>query len=168
MGIPKVWDKEAGKRMWLAGSTDAEIASAMGVTQATISYFRRKHWEAGEVIPASVAGGEGGNVGGSVNLLGTENPSPTVVERSAVAASAPVRDADLHDTYTPLPTEEAEKDAGYHRMFLALENAIGNLSGMDAVMTAQAIAALWQWREEADLMKAKACLEYLIQSQQKT
>lgn len=46
MGIPRAWDKEGGRRMWLAGKGDAEIAKACGVTQGTISYFRKKHWEA--------------------------------------------------------------------------------------------------------------------------
>lgn len=57
MGIPRAWDEEGGRRMWLAGKGDAEIAKACGVTQATISYFRRKHWEAEGSAECDVSGG---------------------------------------------------------------------------------------------------------------
>ena len=45
MGIPKAWDKELGKKMWLQGRADSEIAKACCVAQGTISYYRSKHWE---------------------------------------------------------------------------------------------------------------------------
>ena len=60
MGIPKAWDKEAGRQMWLAGKGDAEIAKACGVAQGTISYFRKKHWETEAVEREGVQGREAG------------------------------------------------------------------------------------------------------------
>lgn len=38
------WDVDAGKRMWLEGKTDREIADALGVKRETVGNLRRKKW----------------------------------------------------------------------------------------------------------------------------
>ena len=93
MGIPKAWDKEAGRQMWLAGKGDAEIAKACGVTQGTISYFRRKHWEAEVVESGGIACGDELDMTSST---ASGPPSP----KGKVLAVPPPREA--------LPDAEAE------------------------------------------------------------
>ncbi len=44
------WDAEAGRRMWLEGKTDREIADALGTRRDNVGFVRRKYWmkEAGD------------------------------------------------------------------------------------------------------------------------
>lgn len=156
MGAPKDWNKELGKQMWVEGKGDAEIAKATGVTQGTISYFRRKHWE-----PESVA------------MLAEEEssgrPFPTEDEGRGLEVSgdreaAPELDPVIPETrQESVPCDDGENACDDDSLvFAALEEATENLRGMDAVMTAQIITALWNWSDPAKLQEAKAFLDYLI------
>lgn len=172
MGMQKDWNKTAGKSMWEAGHGDAEIAKAMGVTQGTISYFRRKHWE-----PERDAAAADDPI---IEDLAAEN-EPI---HEDIPAEEPVCVPDLHseaEQKTPIqkdlcranvsPSREGpgisraeKKTEPDHQqlLFRALEDATGNLTGMDAVVTAQIITDLWRWTDKAALMKVKASLDYLI------
>lgn len=194
MGMQKDWDKKAGKRMWEAGRGDADIAKAMGVTQGTISYFRRKHWEP-ERDAAAAAEAEKTPVQDcqdSTAITSNEEKNPSYEGQAAEEASpaeTPIYTPDCiivpnEELEPPVPIQkEAEQktitevspstegpgiaraeepDTSYQHLIRALEEATGNLTGMDAVMTAQIITALWGWNNKSDLLEAKACLDYLI------
>ena len=45
MATQKSWNKAAGYEMFKAGKTDKEIGEALGVTAATVSYYRKKYWD---------------------------------------------------------------------------------------------------------------------------
>lgn len=188
MGLQKDWNKQAGKAMWAAGRGDAEIAKAMGVTQATISYFRRKHWEPErdaapaeeqqppvEEVPA-IEPDTSADVEAPVDECQAAEEGPAPVE---LTNEVPECEPDRHEeneqeaTAYVRPSREGpgaakteDVDTNYPQLIHALEGATGNLTGMDAVMTAQIISALWCWTDKSDLQEAKACLDYLIRRHQ--
>lgn len=155
MGAPKDWNKELGKQMWAEGKGDAEIAKATGVTQGTISYFRRKHWEQ-SVVPGEAA----------AEVIDYDVALP----QEALEEWTPAAEA---DPATPLCSAKDNEDEAIAKIVgtpalqdgiptHALEQATQDLRGMDAVMTAQIIMALWNWSDPKKLQEAKAFLEYLI------
>ena len=196
MGMQKDWNKQAGKAMWAKGHGDAEIAKAMGVTQGTISYFRRRHWEREcEAAPVEEQQATVAAEKPPVEELPDSEPdtSAEVLEAAmdaleAVEGTSPVeitiespkcepecsvdvdRIVENQQATSCVPcTKEGpgaakteDVDTRYPQLIQALEGATGNLTGMDAVMTAQIISALWGWTDKSDLLEAKACLDYLI------
>lgn len=190
MGLQKDWDRRAGKAMWAAGRSDADIAKAMGVTQGTISYFRRRHWEREcEAAPVEEQQATVAAEKPPVEELPDSEPADTSAEvleaamdaLEAVEGTSPVEIAIEVPECEPEINEEQEVtiyippskegpgaaktedvDTRYPQLIQALEGATGNLTGMDAVMTAQVISALWGWTDKSDLLEAKACLDYLI------
>ena len=178
MGMQKDWDKQAGKNMWEAGRGDAEIAKAMGVTQGTISYFRRKHWEpeavaaeAVEEIPMTNNHDSDADTSNDVEAPAAEDgPAPVDLTIEVPECEMlPVDDVDQNEPAAVQPSMEVpgasrteDVSADYPELIHALEVATENLTGMDAVMTAQIISGLWGWTNKKDLLEAKACLDYLI------
>ena len=190
MGMQKDWDKQAGKAMWAQGHGDADIAKAMGVTQGTISYYRRRHWEReSEAVPveeqqATVAAEQPpvADFSDSEPDTSAEAMEAALDALEDVERLATEKDTTEFPKYEPECDENEHKaaayvtpakegpgsaktddvDRGYQQLIHALEEATGNLTGMDAVMTAQIITALWGWTDKRDLMEAKACLDYLI------
>lgn len=189
MGLQKDWNKQAGKAMWAAGRGDAEIAKAMGVTQGTISYYRRRHWER-ECDAAPVEEQQPPVIEQQPPVEEIPDSEPDImadVEAPAchlhqdppgpmeIAIEFPECEPDRHEeneqeaTAYVRPSREGpgaakteDVDTKYPQLIHALEGATGNLTGMDAVMTAQIISALWCWTDKSDLQEAKACLDYLI------
>lgn len=53
------WDTAIGKEMFLGGRSDREIADFFGIAVSTVSYQRRKNWEADSTPPPRC--GIGGN-----------------------------------------------------------------------------------------------------------
>ena len=45
------WDTSIGKEMFLGGRSDREIADFFGIAVSTVSYQRRKNWEADSTPP---------------------------------------------------------------------------------------------------------------------
>lgn len=45
---------------------------------------------------------------------------------------------------------------------MILEEATGNLQGINAICTAEAIRSLWRWESIRDLQKARAAIDYLL------
>ena len=187
MGLQKDWDRRAGKAMWAAGRSDADIAKAMGVTQGTISYFRRRHWEreceeapveeqqapvAVEKPPvADIPDSEPDTMAkaeATVCQVHKDPPGPVEIAIEVPECEPEINKEQEVTIYMPPSTEgpgaakTEDVDTGYHQLIQALEGATGNLTGMDAVMTAQVITALWGWTGKNDLLEAKACLDYLI------
>ena len=106
MGIPKAWDKEAGRQMWLAGKGDAEIARACGVTQGTISYFRKKHWEVEPIGSRDVQGRE---TGASLEVSDNRDVSARVPHPALRATFSPGEGITEADSAVPPPEQlEAE------------------------------------------------------------
>ena len=103
MGIPKAWDKDLGKNLFLQGFGDCEIAKRCGVAQGTISYYRKKHWEKDVVegIPScDRETGTGLDISDDL-AVSVQIPHP----EEGIAAADPV-------TMLPAPVEEAEMPAG--------------------------------------------------------
>lgn len=190
MGLQKDWDRRAGKAMWAAGRSDADIAKAMGVTQGTISYYRRRHWERecdtdpaeAQQAPVMVLQPPVAEIPDSEPTTMAEVEVPVYECQEAEEGPTPVEITFEVPEPEPDPHEEEQKATayvrpskegpgaaktedvytGHHQLIHALEGATGNLTGMDAVMTAQIISALWGWTDKSDLLEAKACLDYLI------
>lgn len=178
MGLQKNWNKTAGKSMWEAGHGDAEIAKAMGVTQGTISYFRRKHWEPERDAAAADADPIIEDLTAEDELVHEEIPFEEPVcgtDRNAEAEpKTPIQKESVLKGFRPVDVSPSREGPGISRaekktepdhqqlLFRALEDATGNLTGMDAVVTAQIITDLWRWTDKEALMKVKASLDYLI------
>ena len=47
-------------------------------------------------------------------------------------------------------------------IYEVLEEATGNMQGIKAICTAEAILQLWKWESKEDLLKARAAIDYLI------
>ena len=64
------------------------------------------------------------------------------------------------------PPSEAEKvdpeEEDAKVLIRALELMTSHLKGMEAVMTAQVVTALWKWQDKEDLIEVRNCLDYLI------
>lgn len=180
MGMQKDWNKQAGKAMWAAGHGDADIAKAMDVAQGTISYFRKKHWE-----PERDAAPVEEQQPPVVEIPDSEPDTMADMEVTVDECQAPEEVPAPVEPTIEVPDGEPERheektayvspskegpgaartenvDTGYPQLIHALETATGNLKGMDAVMTAQVISAMWGWTDKSDLLEAKACLDYLI------
>ena len=169
MGIQREWDREAGKRMWEAGRSDAEIAKALGVAHATISYFRKKHWQVATVtVEAAANESEPQEIEDAADIPVSNDIPEEVPVETVPAAAAPLElvtepepDPEPESDQKPVPDPKTDTmDA--KDLFCALEKATENLTGMDAVMTAQVISYLWKWTDASELHEAKACLDYLI------
>ena len=158
MATQKSWNKAAGYEMFKAGKSDKEIGEALGVTAATVSYYRKKYWDGRAAI----------------------RPEPAPVEPEAGDTSQPESATDeiLEDVPEEVPAQEipvdecADKDAPQQEdveeadakmIIRALEIFVQNLKGMKAVMTFQILQALWDWETVEDLERAKLGLEYLIE-----
>lgn len=195
MGMQKDWNKQAGKAMWAAGRGDAEIAKAMGVTQGTISYYRRRHWErecdaapAEEQLPPvmeqqtpveEIHDSEPDTMADveapvDERQAAEDSPAPEVLtmaeamkrlEQNHVHSPDPILSATTTQE-GPGAAKTEDLYTGHQHLIHALEGATSNLTGMDAVMTAQIISALWCWTDKSDLLEAKACLDYLIRRHQ--
>lgn len=93
-------------------------------------------------------------------------PDPVIPEATAPVIAEtkqetmPLRGGHAEDSVTYGGEEEASDDDSL--VFAALEEATQTLRGMDAVMTAQIITALWNWSDPSKLQEAKAFLDYLI------
>ena len=136
-GAPKSWNKTAGYEMWKAGKSDKEIGDALGVTAATVSYYRKKYWE--EPVPVEPEVEE------------PSQPEPVADEIPAEECGDP-----------EASSQEDKEEADAKMMIRALEIFVQNLKGMKAVMTFQILQALWDWESVEDLERAKLGLEYLI------
>ena len=188
MGLQKDWDKKAGKRMWEDGHGDADIAKAMGVTQGTISYFRRKHWEperdaalaeeqfpvddnqdSVEVADAPIYECQEAETAPVQEEIPCNDPVCAPDLNAEAEAKTPIQKEATPYAHIPGPSKEGpgsakteDTDSDHRMLFRALEEATRDLTGMDAVMTAQVIAQLWRWTDKSERMEAKACLDYLI------
>lgn len=171
MGLQKEWNKSAGKAMWANGHGDAEIAKAMGVTQGTISYYRRRHWEReGDAAPAEEQQLPASDPDTSADVEAPEDECHAAEEIPvAEEITMEVNECEQEAAAYVPPSKEGPGAAktedvvkGREHLIHALEEATCNLTGMDAVVTAQIIAGLWGWTDKGDLLEAKACLDYLI------
>lgn len=126
------WDTSIGKEMFLGGRSDREIADFFGIAVSTVSYQRRKNWEADNTPPPAAE---------SVETV------PVVVEPAAPA---------------PALTEPPAAPGWMPDVYMILEEATGNLQGINAICTAEAIRSLWRWESIRDLQKARAAIDYLL------
>ena len=155
MATQKSWNKATGFEMWKAGKTDKEIGDALGVTAATVSYYRKKYWDkcAGskpaEPVPAEPEDEEIPQSG----LVGMEPNIPEISEQEDKAGG-----------YEPeAVAEEDPEELDARLMIRALENFVRDLKGMRAVLTFQVLQQLWNWKTVEDLKAAQTFLEGLIE-----
>lgn len=160
MGAPKSWDKAAAFEMWKAGKSDKEIGDALGVTAATVSYYRKKYWDkcrkvgqTAEPVPVEPEDVETSQPG--LDEVNQAEPSTDEIQ----AEDIPTEECEDPEA---LPQEDKD-EADAKVMIRALEIFVQNLKGMKAVMTFQILHALWDWETVKDLEQAKMILEYLIE-----
>lgn len=154
MATQKSWNKAAGYEMFKAGKTDKEIGEALGVTAATVSYYRKKYWDkcAGSK-PAELAPAEQEEETVQPELVGMEANIPEISEPEDTAGG-----------YEPeAVAEEDPEEVDARLMIRALENFVRDLKGMRAVLTFQVLQQLWNWKTVEDLKAAQTFLEGLIE-----
>lgn len=154
MGTQKSWNKAAGFEMWKAGKSDKEIGDALGVTAATVSYYRKKYRDKCtsnkpvDLVPAEPE-------------EETVQPEPVGMEANIPEASEP---EDAAEDYEPeAVVEEDPEEVDARLMIRALENFVRDLKGMRAVLTFQVLQQLWNWKTVEDLKAAQTFLEGLIE-----
>ena len=156
MRKPK-WDTELGRLLWLDGQTDGQIADALGIQISTVTAYRKRHWEKGEMKPAEKIGG------------GTEMPT---LEKDDGQRHV-FDDADAAEPGEPkndrkeLAMEEHRYDntkpcTAPKNRYEVLEAATDGMTGIRAICTADAILCLWQWERPEDLKRAKAAIDYML------
>lgn len=50
-------------------------------------------------------------------------------------------------------------------IYEVLEEATGNMQGIKAICTAEAILQLWRWDSKEDLLKAREAINYLLKKE---
>lgn len=168
MGAPKSWNKGAGYEMFKTGKTDKEIGEALGVTAATVSYYRKKYWDkcrkvgqTAEPVPVEPEDVETSQP--ELDEVNQAEPSTDEILED-VPEEVPAEDISTEECEDPEASpQEDEEEADAKVMIRALEIFVANLKGMKAVMTFQILHALWDWETVKDLEQAKMILEYLIE-----
>lgn len=158
MATQKSWNKAAGYEMFKAGKSDKEIGEALGVTAATVSYYRKKYWDGRAVIRPELVPVKSEEEEAS-------QPEPDdVIQTEAAADETPVTEISAEECGEPEASPQEDKEESDAKMMIrALEIFVQNLKGMKAVMTFQILQALWDWETVEDLERAKLGLEYLIE-----
>ena len=105
------------------------------MSASAVCQIRKKYWE--EKTPAAA------------------DPEPEVPEQ--ILVEEPVPPAEME----PEKEEVEEDDARI--LFRALELMTERHKGMDAVMTAQIVTGMWNWKTAEDLEAVRDFLDYLIQ-----
>ena len=137
MGNPR-WDTEQGRQMYLQGMSDQQIGDHFGVAANTVLYQRQKYWEkdAGSTPPV-------------------DNTSPVCVKEE-------VKEEMKQETAIPTVPTGIKKPP---EIYEVLEEATGNMQGIKAICTAEAILQLWKWESKEDLLKARAAIDYLLKKE---
>lgn len=149
MAFQSKWDKEAGRQMWLDGKSDKEIAAAYGVSTTAVRAVRTRVWE----------------MDGKERVL-TSSPEEPPQDDTTAMDGAEAVGADPSVAFGDSSSSEAEKvdpeEEDAKVLIHALELMTSHLKGMEAVMTAQVVTALWKWQDKEDLIEVRNCLDYLI------
>lgn len=150
------WDTQKAKGMWQAGFTDKDIAQEVGTTAASISYYRRKHWVEDPPLKGALpdAAEECEPDEGAEPDPGIQrDEQPDLVRDEGFEEEADRSQPDLR---------RSEGDLQMN-MYEVLEAATGDLCGIRAICTADAISSLWNWKSQEDLLKAKAAIDFMLQ-----
>lgn len=158
MRKPK-WDTELGRLLWLDGRKDGEIADEFGIPISTVTAYRKRHWEKGSARPEP-------------------RPEPTLSNGNWVSVAVDVpeeneeepmhEDNSLETPAIPTPATETKLQASslqfenVANVYEVLEAATSNLSGIQAICTADAILCLWNWNGPEDLKRARAAIDHLL------
>ena len=138
MGKPR-WDTEQGRQMYLQGMSDQQIGDHFGVAANTVLYQRQKYWEKD---PSSTPP--------------EDNTAPVCVKEEP---KEEVKQEVKKETAIPAAPTSIKKPP---EIYEVLEEATGNMQGIKAICTAEAILQLWKWESKEDLLKARAAIDYLI------
>lgn len=167
MATQKSWNKAAGFEMWKAGKSDKEIGDALGVTAATVSYYRKKHWDkctSGK--PAELAPAEPEEETVQLEPVGMEANIPEASEPDE-AVQETAEDSDKVAQDAPKLSDPAQKGGeavtGAQALITALELIVEDRMGMDAVLTAQVVLTMANWKSVEDLNEARMVLDHMIE-----
>lgn len=167
MATQKSWNKAAGYEMFKAGKTDKEIGEALGVTAAAVSYYRKKYWDkcAGRK-PVEMAPAEQEEETVQPELVGMEANIPEISEPDEVVQET-AEDVDEVAQDAPELSDSAQKGSeavtGAQTLIAALERIVEDRMGMDAVLTAQVVLTMANWKSVEDLKEARMVLDHLIE-----
>lgn len=103
------WDTEEGRRMWMAGKKDEEIADAFGISTGAVTSRRKKYWEQPMTpVRRSITAPATKETAPGQTELGT--PAEPPKERFSLKGMEPVSPAVIQNTgtdeVTPAPQEE--------------------------------------------------------------
>lgn len=149
------WDTQKAKGMWQAGFTDKDIAAEVGTTAASVSYYRRKHWVEDPPRKGALpdAAEECESDEGAEPDPGEERHGQVVLVRD----EGPEEQVDY-----PQQNHRGSEVNREVNLYEVLEAATAQHSGILAICTENAISSLWGWGSEADLLKARAAIDYML------
>lgn len=167
MAAPKKWDKAAGYEMWKAGKADKEISLALGVSAQAVAMYRKKYWEHGKGVGTQPVPAEPETEEATQDEpVGMETNTPEISEPDeAVQETAEAAD----DTAQEVPerSDPAQKGietvTGAQALIAALELIVEDRMGMDAVLTAQVVLTMANWKSVEDLKEARMVLDHMIE-----
>lgn len=153
--------------MWLDGKKDSQIADAFGVSAATVASYRKKHWEG--LYPKGVVR-EMRKAAAQQETAGQTLPAEEATVAAVPVQEAPAEPKEPEQTVikpeqtavNPEQNGEPVPVAAQIGVMEVIEQATANLTGIQAVCTAQAIQALWNWRTPEDLQTAQRSIQYLL------
>ena len=112
------WDTAKAYEMYLAGKSDKEISEALNVPTGSVSFYRRKHW------------------GGTLRSPVKRQKEADIVPKTQ---KEPEQQTSLPPTQPVVQTDPTD-------IFSVMEAATGELKGIQAICTANAIQSLWNWK----------------------
>ena len=190
------WDTEEGRRMWMSGKKDEEIADAFGISTGAVTSRRKKYWEQPMVPVSGKTSAPAEPTKEKFSLQGMK-PVPTAAIQNTGADEVPETNekekpgagqydfdftgglqepADPAAAADPAPAGEetvpvmscAHAPKQKLNIMDILEAATGHLTGMKAVCTAGALQHLMYWRFPEDLLRARDHINYLLDLLERT
>ena len=175
------WDIERAYKLWMESLKVIDIGEMVGISPGTISAYAAKHGWPKEHRPA-----RGGYRRKDIDVqeetesgagsTGTEEAAAAVDEGTAGSAEAarPERDRlgscdrKRSASEPAAPSHRGEEgdqevnDPKNLSLYDVLEVATAELTGIQAVATADALANLWNWKDKSDLEQARNAIDFLI------
>lgn len=185
------WDTEEGRRMWMAGKKDEEIADAFGISTGAVTSRRKKYWEQLMIPVSGKTTKPAAPEKEKFSIQGMEPVSPVVIQDAGAdeepedpkeeklgagqydfdftgGLQVPADPAGAADP-APAGTEKPVLKAvcmpvpeKQLNIMDILAAATDHLNGIKAVCTAGAIQHLMYWRYPEDLKRARDHIDYLL------
>ena len=166
MAATSKWNKAVGYEMWKDGKSDKEIGEALGVTAQAVALHRKKYWEHGKGVRTQPTPAEQEEESVQTEPVGMEANIPEVSEPDEVVQEAAEGSDEVAQDAPELsgPAQKSsEPVTGAQALIAALELIVEDRMGMDAVLTAQVVLTMADWKSVEDLKEARMVLDHMIE-----